>query len=49
MQSLLEKADLALRPVRELRERAAELAFQARDVGAVPGALDENVSARLTF
>src|SRR6266566_2983365 len=31
---------VAARPVRELRERAAELAFQASDVGAVADALE---------
>src|SRR5437016_14389471 len=31
---------LAVRPVGELRERAAELAFQASDVGAVADALE---------
>src|SRR5947208_7994574 len=31
---------LAVRPVGELRERAAELAFQAGDVGAVADALE---------
>ena len=31
---------VAVRPVGELRERAVELAFQARDVGAVADALE---------